>query len=324
MRSFSLLFVFIAVLLILSCPVSATTSNPISYYDLLQIEQSADDKSIKKAYRKLALVHHPDKATSETDRAEKENLFVQLANAYEVLSDSTYRPRYDWLLSHNIYDYDEKSHDWSNFNPETKQFEENEIVFGQGRFRYKTSRSYGDAAAMFARAQAEEAAETRALLMALAAALCVALTPLAYFYYGRLSSKLNDRKRKQDANEKLRENQSLVKEYHKEQAAEQERNKRENAARAQEIREARERALLEETESSSDEDQSVMPENAEPAELVDPTAAVPSDDEDDKKKRRATGQIFSCDLCRKKFKSSGQYEQHLQSNQHKKAEKSSR
>jgi DnaJ family protein C protein 7 len=36
-----------------------------NYYDILEIDRTADDGAIKKAYKKAALVHHPDKGGSD-------------------------------------------------------------------------------------------------------------------------------------------------------------------------------------------------------------------------------------------------------------------
>ena len=36
-----------------------------NYYDILEIERTADDNMIKKAYKKGALIHHPDKGGSD-------------------------------------------------------------------------------------------------------------------------------------------------------------------------------------------------------------------------------------------------------------------
>ena len=58
------------------------------YYEILEINKNATPEEIKKAYRKLALKHHPDKGG-------KEEQFKKLAEAYEVLSDPISRKQYD-------------------------------------------------------------------------------------------------------------------------------------------------------------------------------------------------------------------------------------
>mmetsp|Transcript_6300 Transcript_6300/g.8622 ORF Transcript_6300/g.8622 Transcript_6300/m.8622 type:complete len:101 (+) Transcript_6300:88-390(+) len=58
------------------------------FYKLLEVEKNASEGDIKKAYRKLAVKHHPDKGGDP----EK---FKEITRAYEVLSDSNKRERYD-------------------------------------------------------------------------------------------------------------------------------------------------------------------------------------------------------------------------------------
>jgi curved DNA-binding protein len=64
------------------------------YYETLGVERGADADAIKRAYRKLALKHHPDRAP-EGKRDEAEKTFKLVNEAYEVLSDPEKRERYD-------------------------------------------------------------------------------------------------------------------------------------------------------------------------------------------------------------------------------------
>ncbi|MDA9328615.1 molecular chaperone DnaJ [Flavobacteriales bacterium] len=62
------------------------------YYEVLGVTKSADEKELKKAYRKLAIKFHPDK---NPDNPEAEIQFKEAAEAYEVLSDGQKKARYD-------------------------------------------------------------------------------------------------------------------------------------------------------------------------------------------------------------------------------------
>lgn len=59
------------------------------YYKILGVEKDADENQIKRAYRKAAIIHHPDKNPDDEQAAER---FKDIGEAYETLSDPEYAP----------------------------------------------------------------------------------------------------------------------------------------------------------------------------------------------------------------------------------------
>ena len=59
-----------------------------SHYEILGVLKTSTQEEIKKAYRKLALVHHPDKGGDE-------DMFKKICESYEILSDPVKRKNYD-------------------------------------------------------------------------------------------------------------------------------------------------------------------------------------------------------------------------------------
>lgn len=62
------------------------------YYEVLGVERNTDADGLKKAFRKLAMQHHPDRNPGDKEAEEK---FKEASEAYEVLSDPDRRARYD-------------------------------------------------------------------------------------------------------------------------------------------------------------------------------------------------------------------------------------
>ena len=64
------------------------------YYDILGVSKTASDDELKKAYRKMAMEHHPD-MVKDGDKKAHEDRFKEINEAYQVLSDPQKRKMYD-------------------------------------------------------------------------------------------------------------------------------------------------------------------------------------------------------------------------------------
>ncbi|XP_059479538.1 dnaJ homolog subfamily B member 9-like [Neocloeon triangulifer] len=63
------------------------------YYEVLGVKKNASEREIKKAFRKLALKYHPDKSKAKNANEK----FQEITQAYNVLSDSEKRKKYDLI-----------------------------------------------------------------------------------------------------------------------------------------------------------------------------------------------------------------------------------
>ena len=70
-----------------------TDNKDTSLYTTLGVDTSSTENEIKKAYRKLALKHHPDR--NPNNKEESETKFKEISKAYEILSDKSKRDNYD-------------------------------------------------------------------------------------------------------------------------------------------------------------------------------------------------------------------------------------
>ncbi|MEW4370470.1 J domain-containing protein [Paenibacillus kandeliae] len=69
-----------------------------NWYQVLEVPQQASPQQIKQAYRKLAKQYHPDRNQGS---AQAEQMFKQIQQAYETLSDEQRRSQYDQTLTGN-------------------------------------------------------------------------------------------------------------------------------------------------------------------------------------------------------------------------------
>merc|ERR1712112_738388 len=67
------------------------------YYKILGVDKNANEEEIKKAYRKRAMVHHPDRhsGATEAEKKDHEHKFKEVGEAYAILSDEKKRRMYD-------------------------------------------------------------------------------------------------------------------------------------------------------------------------------------------------------------------------------------
>jgi hypothetical protein len=70
------------------------------YYKILNIDRYATEGQIKKAYRDLALKHHPDKAGAFNSH----HIFTEINEAYQVLSRKDHRENYDFIYDYETFD----------------------------------------------------------------------------------------------------------------------------------------------------------------------------------------------------------------------------
>ncbi len=106
------------------------------YYEVLGVPRNATKEEIKKAYKRLALKYHPDRASKEgMDPKEAEEKFKEISEAYSVLSDDEKRAAYD-RFGHAAFDPTQaSSYGFENFiNFDFDPFKIFEEVFGANFF----------------------------------------------------------------------------------------------------------------------------------------------------------------------------------------------
>jgi molecular chaperone DnaJ len=99
------------------------------YYEVLGVSRTASDDEIKKAYRSLAMKHHPDMNKNSPKQAEER--FKEISEAYEVLADKEKRARYDTYGHEAVASaFRTGGFDWSDFT----HYNDISDIFGGGGF----------------------------------------------------------------------------------------------------------------------------------------------------------------------------------------------
>ncbi|KAI8057315.1 hypothetical protein BDF22DRAFT_670799 [Syncephalis plumigaleata] len=96
-----LVLLLVVTLLFSQALLMVVAASDKDYYAILGVDRDATAAQIKKSYRRLSKQYHPDKNPGDKTAEQK---FVELANAYEVLSDSEKRQRYDMYGAEGVED----------------------------------------------------------------------------------------------------------------------------------------------------------------------------------------------------------------------------
>ena len=107
-------------------------------YEILGVPEDAEQDQIKKAYRKLALQFHPDKASDDDNKILNELKFKDITAAYQTLSDESKRKEYDNKKSYEQY-YD---NDNGPNNHNSHQYNSNKSKNEETKLKLKTSDLY--------------------------------------------------------------------------------------------------------------------------------------------------------------------------------------
>ena len=113
------------------------------YYKLLGVKRTATKAEIKKAFKKLSLKYHPDKNKDNPKKAKE--MFIKIANAYEVLSNDEKRKIYDQYGEEGVKANEQGGGGGAHFNFENMGFEDifNQF-FGGGGAKFEFNMGGGE------------------------------------------------------------------------------------------------------------------------------------------------------------------------------------
>ncbi|XP_028393271.1 dnaJ homolog subfamily C member 10-like [Dendronephthya gigantea] len=115
------------------------------FYDILGIARDADNKEIRRAFKKLALKLHPDKNKDDANAHEK---FMKINRAYEVLKDEELRKKYDLYgedgLKDDHFGGGQNYQSWHYFNEEFGIYDEDPEIITLGYSDFESSVTNSD------------------------------------------------------------------------------------------------------------------------------------------------------------------------------------
>jgi molecular chaperone DnaJ len=105
----------------------ATVADQKDFYELLGVARTATPEEIRKAFRTLALKHHPDRNPGDKEAEQK---FKQISHAYDVLSDDVKRKQYDQFGQEGLKGYATRDFEGASFEDIFRSF--GDIFGGEG------------------------------------------------------------------------------------------------------------------------------------------------------------------------------------------------
>lgn len=113
------------IIVVLSVIISFTRGE--DYYEILNVSRSADQDEIRRAFKKLAIIRHPDKNINDPNAHDK---FVKLTKAYEILKDTDLRRKYDLSGEDGLNNYHGKQtyHSWGYYHNNFGLYDDDKYV----------------------------------------------------------------------------------------------------------------------------------------------------------------------------------------------------
>ncbi|XP_059482884.1 dnaJ homolog subfamily C member 10-like [Neocloeon triangulifer] len=129
---------YLLFLILLATP---TTFCNEDYYELLGVNKDADNREIRKAFKKLAVSMHPDKNKDDKDAHDK---FVKIARAYETLKDPDLRKHYDLYGEDNQNKNHQSYQSWSYYRDNFGIYDDDPEIVTLTRAEFEQSVENGE------------------------------------------------------------------------------------------------------------------------------------------------------------------------------------